>query len=733
MTGTGLFIHLRINATRSNQAAWGDTQYAEGLARAIRALPGCEAALLFRGEAPAAVDRPAALLHILGPHLEEPVPGLPNLLWMISPALLAPVPMLGRYQAVFCGSRLMSARFSALGVPTGFLPQATETGHFHPSRHLPGAEEFPLVFVGGHAPRAERRIVLEAVSAGFEPQIWGPGWKDVVPARLWRGERLDYDALARVYAGARVVLNSHMTDMARMGFMSNRSYDALASGACVVSDPVEGFSAPDLPELRLVRDSKALAGALEAMLSAPPLRLSERLALHDRLAAGFGFEARAQAIVATARRLLEEGLRAQPAFRPGRRAACPAPRLTDPSASAPAVREAMLAAATEILAIAGYLEQPDPPPLAAPEPAVEQGVIHALMADLRDIQRIARDGTAPMQAARIDALAAGARRVAEVLREPVRPGAGPKPAQLDKVLAGILRNEPLWAHGPGGFDRDAGKLSLPLQPRRQPPAPPPDLGVFLHLYHDDLAPAFAARLRHIAVPFRLYVSTDSAAKAARIARHLPEAGIRVLENRGRDIWPKLYGFGDAHDRHALVLHLHGKKSPHSDRLDSWLAHILDCLIGAPGEVNRILSFFASIPRLGMVVPVTFKGVLAAAHWGANREIARELAWRMGLRDPLPGDEALRFPVGSMFWARTAAIRPLLDLRLRPGHFPPEAGQVDGTLAHAIERMLGVACTATGHHILPVAGAGARPHVRHQKRFGSNRELREALASGAFDA
>lgn len=728
-----MLLQLSINATRSSQATWGDTQYAEGLARTIRAEPGCEAALLVRGEAPAAADRRTVVLHIAGPHLEEPVPGLPNLLWMISPPNLAPVPMLGRYQAVLCGSRLMVGRLAERGVAAEFLPQATETGHFHPGRRPPQADDIPLVFVGGHAPRADRRIVLEAVQAGFEPQIWGPGWKGVVPDRLWRGERLGYDALAQVYASARVVLNSHMPVMARAGFMSNRSYDALASGAMVVSDPVAGFAAPGLPELRVAGDSKELARALEEILAAPPLLPSERLALHHRLAARYGFEARAAVILATARRLLAEDQRAPQAYIPGRRPATDAPRLTDPATSAPTIREAMLGAATEILGIARFLEQPGAAVLAKPEPAAEEGVIHPLMADLRDLQRIAFDGTSAAQAGRIDALAAGARRVAEVLQDPARPLRGFPAEQVDGMLAGILHNEPLWAHGPEGFERDLGKVSLALQPRKEPPASPASLGVFLHLHHDDLAPTFAKRLGHIRGPFRLYVSTDSAAKAERIVRHLPAAEIRVLENRGRDIWPKLYGFGDAHSRHEVVLHLHGKKSRHSERLDDWLAHILDCLIGSPGEVNRILSFFTSIPRLGMVAPVTFRGVLGAAHWGANRDIARELAWRMGLQGALPDDNGLRFPVGSMFWARTAAIRPLLDLRLRPDHFPPEAGQVDGTLAHAVERMLGVTCRATGHHILPVAGAGMRVHMRHQKRFGSNGELRAALDGGAFDA
>lgn len=80
----------------------------------------------------------------------------------------------------------------------------------------------------------------------------------------------------------------------------------------------------------------------------------------------------------------------------------------------------------------------------------------------------------------------------------------------------------------------------------------------------------------------------------------------------------------------------------------------------------------------------------------------------------------------MFWGRSAAIRPLLYLRLGPEHFPPEAGPVDGTLAHAVERMLGVTALTQGYHILPVLGKNSRQHVRHQRRFGLNGELRRAL-------
>jgi hypothetical protein len=56
----------------------------------------------------------------------------------------------------------------------------------------------------------------------------------------------------------------------------------------------------------------------------------------------------------------------------------------------------------------------------------------------------------------------------------------------------------------------------------------------------------------------------------------------------------------------------------------------------------------------------------------------------------------------MFWARSKALQRLLDLDLRFDDFPEEQGQIDGTLAHAVERSFAFLAEANGCHWAKIA-------------------------------
>lgn len=232
----------------------------------------------------------------------------------------------------------------------------------------------------------------------------------------------------------------------------------------------------------------------------------------------------------------------------------------------------------------------------------------------------------------------------------------------------------------------------------------PRIAAICHLFHAEMAAELRFYLGHLPPGADLFLSTDTAEKEASIRAAFAgwESGLvlRVLPNRGRDIAPKLVGFADAHDGYDLVLHLHSKKSEHAAFLAPWRSFLFENLLGSPQVVASILDAFARLPRLGMVAPQHYEAIRRWIGWNGNFDTAQGLAARMGLA--LEPARALDFPSGSMFWARPAALRPLLDLGLRFEDFPEEAGQEDSTPAHAIERLYFLACERSGHLWLKTA-------------------------------
>jgi len=273
--------------------------------------------------------------------------------------------------------------------------------------------------------------------------------------------------------------------------------------------------------------------------------------------------------------------------------------------------------------------------------------------------------------------------------------------------------------------RSASKIYTPAaEPFDAPTLPDPiplrdfslRVGVMAHVYYPDLIEEFAAALSLLPVPYALLVSVvdaDGEEQARRRFVTLPNLSnlvVKRVENRGRDIAPLLVAFHDEILALDVVGHIHTKKSFYTGReQDEWRRYLIQSLFGSPERLAWILGMFQADLELGMVYPESYAGVPL---WGhtllSNADACQALANRMGIA--VDRQRYIDFPAGSMFWARVPALRPLYDLRLRLEEFPAELGQIDGTLHHAVERLLGIVTRHQGYRlgILPVDGRMALP-------------------------
>jgi lipopolysaccharide biosynthesis protein len=181
----------------------------------------------------------------------------------------------------------------------------------------------------------------------------------------------------------------------------------------------------------------------------------------------------------------------------------------------------------------------------------------------------------------------------------------------------------------------------------------------------------------------------------RILQEWPDAVVSRVENRGRDIAPFLSQAALAvREGIDLICKVHTKKSPHRADGDEWRSDLYRKLLGGAYPVTRIIDAFANNAALGILAP---EGHIlpSSSYWGSNAARVRHLAERIGYQgDPTP----FHFAAGSMFWIRAGALTPILDLALDSGDFEEEGGQVDGTLAHSIERLFPIAAKLNGFRL-----------------------------------
>ena len=226
----------------------------------------------------------------------------------------------------------------------------------------------------------------------------------------------------------------------------------------------------------------------------------------------------------------------------------------------------------------------------------------------------------------------------------------------------------------------------------------PRIAAMVHMFHADLAAEFASLLSHLPQDATVLITTNTEGKrrailAAFAAWNGGPLEVRIVPNRGRDMAPKLTAFTDRYAEFDLVLFLHSKKTEFSTAGEGWRELLLGGLCGSDRVVTSILALFEADPALGLVFPQHHEPIRPYTGWEYNFAAARVLGRRMGVE--LRRDGVIDFPSGSMFWARPAALAPILALGLTAEDFPDEAAQTDATLAHAIERLFALAAELAG--------------------------------------
>lgn len=218
------------------------------------------------------------------------------------------------------------------------------------------------------------------------------------------------------------------------------------------------------------------------------------------------------------------------------------------------------------------------------------------------------------------------------------------------------------------------------------------LAVIIHLYYVESWPYFVKKLHnlsHTTFDLVITIPKHNLYFTNEIKQHYPNASILVVPNHGRDVLPfimvarKLYELG-----YKYILKFHSKKSTHRDDGQEWLEDMLDRLL--PDNQVLINSIQNKLRKKntgilgpeGVYYPLTINFPANGEHMTG---IIKKLYSKKEAYQYLQTQRGeFGFFGGTMFWARLDAVKPLLSIPIYM--FEKEAGQIDGTLAHALERL-----------------------------------------------
>ena len=221
------------------------------------------------------------------------------------------------------------------------------------------------------------------------------------------------------------------------------------------------------------------------------------------------------------------------------------------------------------------------------------------------------------------------------------------------------------------------------------------LAIQIHIFYPELLEEIYSYLKNISFKYDLYITTDTLEKKEQIESFFSKNPldsvhyyVAQVENRGRDIWPFLFQMHPVYKNYDYIIHLHTKKSFHSNKGDKWRKYLYKHILGKKNHLEKILLCAEDNKDFGFISPAPFMKVIKSyydnIHNDEYNKMIDELLDRLNINIDRATIKEQKFPSGNMFIAKTDAIRQLLEYPFTSKDFPDELGQVNGTLQHIIE-------------------------------------------------
>lgn len=219
--------------------------------------------------------------------------------------------------------------------------------------------------------------------------------------------------------------------------------------------------------------------------------------------------------------------------------------------------------------------------------------------------------------------------------------------------------------------------------------------VFINLYYEDSWEQYFVYIRNIPKDIAIYICSSNSAllyKAKEFAKGMENVTFLVKENRGRDISALLITFGEKILCYEYVCFIHDKKACFhylEEDVAFWISNMWENTMESTSYIYGVLDLLGR-NNIGLLVPPEPLGKhfndWYTNGWKKNYENTISLASELGLNTDISKDRT-PMAIGTVFWAKSDALKKLLLKKWKYNDFPDEPLPLDGTINHAVERIL----------------------------------------------
>lgn len=230
------------------------------------------------------------------------------------------------------------------------------------------------------------------------------------------------------------------------------------------------------------------------------------------------------------------------------------------------------------------------------------------------------------------------------------------------------------------------------------------VAVIIYLYYEDTLNRYISYIEGIPESIPVYIFSSKSEVLEILKRSIQRKAViyGLKQNRGRDVSALLVAAKDIVYEYEYFCFIHDKKANEDyliEDVEFWINNLWDNMICSRTYISKVLEIFKNDENIGLLVPPElygeYNGQWYGNTWCDDYENVIHLAQMMQLNTNIDISKYV-ITIGTVFWARTNALKKLFEMNWKYEDFMEEPLPVDGTISHVIERILGYVAQDAGY-------------------------------------